>query len=173
MTPNGKIMSTAVGLALALTACSGEAGAQAEDTDMEEAADTAPDETPETAVDHDATAYAEDDTGGQIGAEIVDPLNERLAAFHAESGRDVHVILAMTTEGRDIETVAEEARAEREADALIYVAGADQALAIVGDGLDDGFTGDTELAMIAHFEENRLVDGLNAGVDAVTARLAE
>ena len=66
---------------------------------------------------------------------IVEELNTKLLSYHVSSGRDVHVVLGMSTDGRDVEEVAEEMRAERDADALIYVAGSDQALAIVGEEL--------------------------------------
>lgn len=155
----------AIGFALALAAYSGEAGAQAEEVAAEAPAES-------EAESHDGM-YVEDETGGRVGADIVDPLRETLAAFHAESGRDVHLVLAMSTEGRNVEEVAEASREARDADALIYVAGADQALAIVGPDLDATFTGDTELAMIAHFEENELAEGLAMGVDAVIERLSE
>ncbi|QLC25951.1 hypothetical protein HFP57_13570 [Parasphingopyxis algicola] len=158
-----------IAVALALTACSGEAATQNEDDEAAAAAteDTAADD----AAAHDASGYAEDETDGLVDAALIATLNEKLAAFHADSGQDVHIILGMTTDGADIETIAEERRTEREADALIYVAGADQALAVVGEGLDEAFTGDTEVAMIAHFEENELAEGLNAGADALIARL--
>ncbi|WP_299321500.1 hypothetical protein [Parasphingopyxis sp.] len=157
----------AIAAVIALTACSGEAGAQAEDTDME-AGDTATDEMP---AEEEATTYAEDETGGQINPDLVEALNGKLADFHAESGRTVHLILAMTTGERDVEALAEAERAARDADALIYIAGADQALAIVGGDLDERFTTVTELTMVDHFEENRLAEGLNSGVDAVIAEL--
>lgn len=165
----GMLPGAGIGFALALAACSGEADAQAEDAAAEDVSEAGA----ETGAEGHDGVYAEDETGGQVGADIVDPLNETLADFHAESGRDVHLILAMSTEGRDVEAVAEEQRAARDADALIYVAGADQALAIVGQDLEAAFTGDTELAMIAHFEENELAEGLTIGVDAVIARLSE
>ncbi|MEM8697378.1 MAG: TPM domain-containing protein [Pseudomonadota bacterium] len=163
------IPAATIGLVLALTACSGEAATQESEETTAETADQAASE--DAAPDHEATNYAEDETGGLIDAAIVAGLNEKLMAFHGNSGRDVHVVLGMTTDGRDVEEVAEEMRAEREADALIYVAGADQALAIVGEGLEEGFTSETELAMIAHFEEDELAEGLNAGADAVIAAL--
>jgi uncharacterized membrane protein YgcG len=157
-----------ISLALALAACSGDAAtAETEDTAEEAAGETAEDAAPE----HDATGYAEDATGGLIDAALISSLNEKLAGFHTDSGRDIHVIAAMSTEGRDVEEVAEEMRIEREADALIYVAGADQALAIVGEGLDEAFTTTAEVAMIAHFEEDELAEGLNSGTDALIARL--
>lgn len=153
-----------IGLALSVTACGEEAAeAQADETVAE-----APEES---AAAHDASAYAEDETGGQVNPALLTALNERLDSFHADSGKDLHIILSMTTDGADVETVAEEARAERDADALIYVAGQDQVLAIVGDGLSEDFITTTELAMIAQFEENNLADGLNLGVDAVIAEL--
>lgn len=167
------IPAGAIGLTLALTACSGEAAtadssdAAAEDT----AEDTAAEPGEEGAADHDASGYAEDETGGLIDPALIASLNAKLAGFHGDSGQDIHIIAAMSTGGRDIEQVAEEMRAERGADALIYVAGADQALAIVGEGLDEAFTTDAEVAMIAHFEENELAEGLNAGADALIARL--
>ncbi|QLC22966.1 hypothetical protein HFP51_12685 [Parasphingopyxis sp. CP4] len=168
-----KFMSTlpaaAISAALILAACSeGEATAQAEDS--ESAAEDASEETPEV---HDAAGYAEDETGGLIDAAIVEELNTKLLSYHASSGRDVHVVLGMSTDGRDVEEVAEEMRAERDADALIYVAGSDQALAIVGEALGDTAVGEAELAMIAHFEENELSEGLNAGIDAVIADLGQ
>ena len=161
--------AAAIGSALILAACSeGEATAQAEDS--ESAAEDASAATPEV---HDAAGYAEDETGGLIDAAIVEELNTKLVSYHASSGRDVHVVLGMSTDGRDVEEVAEEMRAEREADALIFVAGSDQALAIVGEGLDETAVTDAEVAMIAHFEENELSEGLNAGVDAVIADLGQ
>lgn len=168
-----KFMSTlpaaAISAALVLAACSeGEATAQADDS--ESAAEDASAATPEV---HDAAGYAEDETGGLIDAAIVEELNTKLVSYHASSGRDVHVVLGMSTDGRDVEEVAEEMRAEREADALIFVAGSDQALAIVGEGLDETAVTDAEVAMIAHFEENELSEGLNAGVDAVIADLGQ
>lgn len=159
------IPASAIGLALALSACSGEAATADEDATAETADDDA-------APEHDTAGYAEDATDGMVDAGVMTGLNEKLASFHSDSGHDIHVITAMTTDGRDIEEVAEEMRTERGADALIYVAGEDQALAIVGEGLDDAFTGDAELAMIAHFEENELAEGLNSGVDAIIARLS-
>lgn len=156
--------ASVIGLALSLSACSGEAATSQSDDATEETVD-------EAASDHDATSFAEDQTGGLVSAELLSSLNEKLAGFHTDSGSDVHLITALTTDGRDIEEVAEEMRVERGADALIYVAGADQALAIVGEGLEEAFTTETELAMIAHFEEDELVEGLNAGADAVIARL--
>jgi len=165
------IPAGAIGLALSLSACSGEA-ATAQSGDAAEAAeDTAPEEMAEAVIDHDAATYAEDATGGLVDAGLIASLNEKLASFHADSGHDIHIIAGMSTEGRDIEEVAEEMRAERSADALIYVAGADQALAIVGEGLDEAFTTDAEVAMIAHFEEDELAEGLNSGADALIARL--
>ena len=169
-----KFMSTipaaAIGSALILVACSeGEATAQAEDSEAaaEDASDNAEAEV------HDAAGYAEDETGGLIDAAIVEELNTKLLSYHVSSGRDVHVILGMSTDGRDVEEVAEEMRAERDADALIYVAGSDQALAIVGEELDATAANDAEVAMIAHFEENELSEGLNAGVDAIIANLGQ
>lgn len=160
--------ATAIGLALALSACSGEAATSEDDAATEEAAsDTAED----TAAEHVASGYAEDATGGLIDAALIASLNEKLASYHGESGHDIHIIAAMSTEGRDVEEVAEEMRVERGADALIYVAGADQALAIVGEGLDEAFTSTAEVAMIAHFEEDELAEGLNSGADALIARL--
>lgn len=156
------IPASAIGLALALSACSGEAATAETDEAAGEGADAA---------EHDASGYAEDATDGLIDAALIANLNEKLAGFHADSGRDIHIIAAMSTDGRDIEEVAEEMRAERSADALIYVAGADQALAIVGEGLDEAFTTDAEVAMIAHFEEDELAEGLNSGADALIARL--
>lgn len=171
MTMSTMIPAGAIALALALTACSGEAATQNEDG--EEAAEATAETEEGAAAAHDASGYAEDETDGLVDPALFAALNEKLAAFHADSGQDVHIILAMTTDGADIETVAEERRAERDADALIYVAGADQALAVVGEGLDEAFTGDTEVAMIAHFEENELAEGLNAGADALIARLGD
>jgi uncharacterized membrane protein YgcG len=161
------IPASAIGLALTLSACSGEAAT----TETDEATEESVGETADAAAEHDASGYAEDETGGLIDAGLIASLNEKLAGFHADSGRDIHIIAAMTTDGRDIEDVAEEMRAERSADALIYVAGADQALAIVGEGLDEAFTTDAEVAMIAHFEEDELAEGLNSGADALIARL--
>ncbi|RED16809.1 TPM domain-containing protein [Parasphingopyxis lamellibrachiae] len=164
------IPAGAIGLALTLTACSGEAAtADSDDMATEEAVDESGEEA--AAVEHDTSGYAEDATGGLIDAALIASLNEKLAGFHGDSGRDIHIIAAMSTDGRDIEEVAEEMRAERGADALIYVAGADQALAIVGEGLDEAFTTDAEVAMIAHFEEDELAEGLNSGADALIARL--
>ncbi|MGJ8537386.1 MAG: TPM domain-containing protein [Parasphingopyxis sp.] len=163
------IPAGAIGLALTLTACSGEAAtADSDDIATEE---TAGEPGEEAAGAHDASGYAEDETGGLIDAALIASLNEKLANFHGDSGQDIHIIAAMSTGGRDIEEVAEEMRAERGADALIYVAGADQALAIVGEGLDEAFTTDAEVAMIAHFEEDELAEGLNSGADALIARL--
>lgn len=166
MKPTLIICGTALAMTLLLSACSGEAAtADAENTASQEATSTAE--------DHDATAYVEDETGGLVDAAIVEALNAKLTTHHDESSRDIYIILGTTTEGRDVETVAEEMRAERGADALIYVAGSDRALAIVGDGLDEAFTDETENAMVAHFEVNELADGLNAGADAVIARFGE
>lgn len=156
-----------LGLALSLSACSGEAATTQSDDDAEATEET----VEEAASEQDASSFAEDQTGGLVSVELLSSLNEKLAGFHTDSGSVVHLITAMTTDGRDIEEVAEEMRTEREADALIFVAGADQALAIVGEGLDEDFTSETELAMIAHFEEDELVEGLNAGADALIARL--
>lgn len=172
-----KFMSTipaaAIGSALILAACSeGEATAQAEDSEAAAEDSEAAAEDAEAEV-HDAAGYAEDETGGLIDAAIVEELNTKLLSYHVSSGRDVHVVLGMSTDGRDVEEVAEEMRAERDADALIYVAGSDQALAIVGEELDATVAGDAEVAMIAHFEENELSEGLNAGVDAIIANFGE
>lgn len=164
------IPASAIGLALALSACSGEAATAQSD---EAADDVTADGTPEEAIEDaaaDHAGYAEDETGGLIDAGLIASLNEKLASFHTDNGHDIHIIAAMSTEGRDAEEVAEEMRVERGADALIYVAGADQALAIVGEGLDEAFTTDAEVAMIAHFEENELAEGLNSGADALIAR---
>lgn len=169
------IPASAIGLALALSACSGDAATAQSDEAADDVtaggvtAGGAPEEAIEdAAADH--AGYAEDATGGLIDPGLIASLNEKLASFHADSGHDIHIIAAMSTEGRDAEEVAEEMRVERGADALIYVAGADQALAIVGEGLDEAFTTDAEVAMIAHFEENELAEGLNSGADALIAR---
>ena len=83
----------------------GEATAQAEDSEAaaEDASDDAEAEV------HDAAGYAEDETGGLIDAAIVEELNTKLLSYHVSSGRDVHVVLGMSTDGRDVEEVAEDA----------------------------------------------------------------
>lgn len=158
--------AAAVGLALSLAACGQGEEATADDT---EATEVAPEG--EAAEAAEPAAYTEDLTGGRIDAAVLAELNGKLTEFHGSSGKSVFVITTLTTEGRDIDEVANEMRAERNADALILVAGQDQALAIVGEGIDGTVIDETEAAMIARFEENDLAGGLNLGADAVIAQL--
>lgn len=116
--------------------------------------------------------YAED-FGGLIDAALIAELDRKLRDFQAESGVYVHLEIrpTMAPHDEDVEEAADMWRILRNADAMIYVVGDDEMLAIVGEELDETFTTETERAMIAHFEAGRLSEGLNAGVDAVIAEL--
>ena len=108
-----------------------------------------------------------------------DTLNARLAAFHEESGHEVHMAVILTTDGQDIEDKAAEMIAERNISdngALILIAAADEHIGIVpasgsANTLDSAFTDATEAAMAAQFDAGNINAGFNEAVDAIIARL--
>ncbi|QLC25950.1 hypothetical protein HFP57_13565 [Parasphingopyxis algicola] len=161
------------GMALALAACSGSAGGDAEAAG---------------AATVDEAAVAEDGREGPIDyvkdigllEEGMDAqLNERLAAFHAETGHEVHIAVILSTDDTDIEQKAAEMVGERgigAGGALILIAAADEAIAIVPatgahEALTREFTDATESEMAAHFDAGEVSEGFDSAVDALTARL--
>lgn len=157
------------GMALALAACSGDAGGDAE------AAEAA---TVDAAADarDESIDYVKDIGLLEDGMDA--ELSERLAAFHEETGHEVHIAVILSTDDTDIEEKAAEMIAERgigAGGALILIAAADEAIAIVpAPGADDvltrEFTDATESEMAAHFDAGEVSDGFNGAVDALTAR---
>ena len=165
----GLILSA--GAALALGACSDSGDAVADDI-------AAPDEAAEDAGQQaEPIEYVKDI--GLLEDGFGDTLNARLAAFHEESGHEVHMAVILTTDGQDIEDKAAEMIAERNISdngALILIAAADENIGIVpasgtANALDSAFTDATEAAMAAQFDAGNINDGFNEAVDAIIARL--
>jgi uncharacterized membrane protein YgcG len=106
-------------------------------------------------------------------------LSERLAAFHEESGHEVHIAVILTTDDQDIEEKAAEMIAERgisDNGALILIAAADEHIGIVpasgsADALDTEFTEATEAEMARQFDTGDVTQGFNGAVDAIIERL--
>jgi uncharacterized membrane protein YgcG len=157
-------------MALALAACSGDAGGDAEATQT--AAVDAAAEAREESID-----YVKDI--GLLTDGMDAELSERLAAFHAETGHEVHIAVILTTDDTDIEQKATEMVVERgigAGGALILIAAADEAIAIVpAPGAEQALTPEfidaTETEMAARFDAGEVSDGFNGAVDALTARL--
>lgn len=160
--------------ALALAACSnGEAGETTADTSTEE---TAAEEGAAGAAE--PIEYVKDI--GLLEDGFGDALNERLAAFHAESGHELRIAVILTTDDQDIEEKAAEmiaANGISNDGALILIAAADEHIGIVpasgtADLLDAEFTDATETAMAAQFDAGDVTSGFNGAVDAIIARLS-
>ncbi len=151
--------------AAVLAACSADA-----DTVQEEAEDPRAEYEAEAAA-HGANNYALD-LGRTLDIEAVGALNERLAAIHAETGHVIHVATLASIGERDVRAVGQEMLDGSGADVLILVAPSDQALTIVGEGLDDEFVVQTGGAMVARFREDDMAGGINVAIDAVANRLA-
>jgi uncharacterized membrane protein YgcG len=150
----------AIALSLGLAACGGgtTAADETEATETTETEATRPD------------AFFIDEAGfvdeGEIG-----PVSERLGTLFDETGKIALVVAIRTTEDQDIEEAANAMLAERGADALILIAGEDEALAIVGEGIDPEEAALAEQAMIDGFDNGDLAGGFAAGVDFLVAQL--
>ncbi|MEM8697379.1 MAG: TPM domain-containing protein [Pseudomonadota bacterium] len=159
------------GAAMALAACNsgeGESGAA-------EAA------TPEEGAEADAAEpveYVKDI--GLLEDGMGEELTARLAAFHGESGHDVHIAVILTTDNQDIEERAAEMIGERGISAngaLILIAAADENIGIVpapgvADAMPRDFTDATEAEMARNFDAGDITDGFNGAVDAIIERLS-
>lgn len=166
-----------VSTALALAACS---GGDANETSGEAATseEGSQDSAEAAARTTEPIEYVKDI--GLLEDGFGDTLNARLAAFHEESGHEVHIAVILTTDDQDIEEKAADMIAERgisDNGALILIAAADEHIGIVPASgtaatLDAEFTDATEAAMATKFDDGDVTDGFNGAVDAIIERLS-
>lgn len=111
------------------------------------------------------------DEAGVVNEAEVAAVEERLGALFDQTGKIALITVIRSTDGQDIEEAANAQLAESGADAMILIAGGDQALAIVGEGLDAEGATAAEQAMVDAFDNNQLGDGFAAGTDFLVAQL--
>lgn len=184
------IAALALGMtaALALGACTSGGRDSDNDRDREEESsrDTRDDEDnaseEETAERRrtepgDPSDYFEDRTG-RMDSEIGDNAGERLAAFDADSGHDVHIVAVVSVDG-DISAEADRMFDQRGIDAdgaLILISAMDESISIVAGSeisgrLDDRFRTETIETMIERFDAGDFGGGINGAIDAIVDEL--
>jgi uncharacterized membrane protein YgcG len=154
-------IASTLALSLALAACGGGDDAAEADTAEAEA--------------HDPTGYASDLTGDltdEIGPDGLGGLNEQLAGHHSDSGNDVHILVVGSTNGEPVASAAAIARASGDSDALIYIAAGDQAIAVVGEGIDEAEGDAVAASMVEHFDSDDIGGGFTAGIDGTLAAMS-
>lgn len=163
----------AAGTALTLAACSGEVTGDADTAEAATDEAAAPEEAGTETIEYvKDIGLLEDGMGEELRA--------RLAAFHEESGHEVHIAVILTTDDQDIEEKAAEMIAERgisDNGALILIAAADEHIGIVpaagtSEALTREFTDATEAEMARRFDASEVADGFNGAVDAIIERLS-
>lgn len=158
------MMIGAAGLSMALAACGG----------AEEAAET----TEETAEAEEVVAPEEfivDRTGQlaqELGDTMMEAINVRLAAYFAETGNNVQILIVDTTEGEDMGTVATAAMAEAGSDAMIYIAAGDQEIGVVGEGIDADEGEQIANNMADAFDNENFEGGFMDGIEATATAMA-
>lgn len=147
------------GFGLALAACSGasDTAETAEENQAAEEAETAPE------------SFVVDQTGElseELGPEMLTGVNERLAAHYSETGNNVQILIVDTTNGADIAETATAAMEEAGSDAMIYIAGGDQAIGVVGTGIDEAEAEGVVETMVSAFDNGNFEAGFSDGIAA-------
>ena len=154
----------AAGLSMALAACS----------DGEEAAE-ATEETAEAEAEAEAVEEFIVDRTGQLAGELgatMDAVNTRLAAYFAETGNNMQILIVDTTEGGDIGEAATAAMGEAGSDAMIYVAAGDQRIGVVGEGIDAGEGEQIASDMAEAFDNEDFDAGFMNGIEATATAMS-
>ena len=158
-------MMCATALSMAVAGCSGEADTADGEAGAEEATEEA-----------EHGEYIVDESGqlaDEIGAEAIANVNERLASKHEESGRDIHILIVDSTNGEDINAVAEAARTERDADAMILIAVNEQNIGVVGENIDAQEGEGAANAIITAFDNGNFENGMMNGIMATEMHMED
>lgn len=152
------------GLGLALAGCSaGEDAAEPAEESVEAEEAAAPE------------VFAVDQTGEiaeELGPDMLSGVNEQLATHFAETGSNVQILIVDTTNGGDIGAAATAAMEEAGADAMIYIAVGDQAIGVVGEGIDENEANGAVQAMVNAFDNDNFENGFSNGITATTSAMS-